>query len=285
VDWLVLKWLGRQPWTWATTAGWIGVLTGGAIVLGSLVRSGDLHYRTLRVIDQADNAVVATVDFAGIYSPQTTFYAVDARDGWWQMPSAEGYGGRGGMRIELPSRQSPEGNVPQEMLINVWNLRFLEGEQIEPAPPLIEADLAVQNEQITGRVTNLSDRPLGRVEFRTKDGVYRADASLVIEAGQTVEVQARRDPAASIDPQPHPHSYGPWGYYGEVQSPTEPDYVSAGDLSIRRSQRVEGMLRQREDIVCVYATVRDAEPAVHLHNDGAIEQHWQVIRALLPLRR
>src|SRR5262249_18706100 len=74
IDWIVLKKLGRQPWTWTTTAGWIALITLGAMYIGSMFKSGDLHFRTLRLIDQADGMCIADTDAIGIYSPRTGEY-------------------------------------------------------------------------------------------------------------------------------------------------------------------------------------------------------------------
>ena len=67
VDWFVLKRLGRQPWTWVTTGGWIGLVTLGAVYAGHMLKSGELHFRTFEVVDQADGAAVASTKLAGLY--------------------------------------------------------------------------------------------------------------------------------------------------------------------------------------------------------------------------
>src|SRR3712207_9534847 len=66
-----LKKLGRQPWTWVTTAGWIGLVTVGAVFAGHLIKSGELHYRTVQLVDQVGGETVGEVSLACVYSPRS----------------------------------------------------------------------------------------------------------------------------------------------------------------------------------------------------------------------
>lgn len=187
VDWLVLKLLGRQPWTWATTAGWIGLITAGALFIANVFKSGDLHYNTVELVDQAGDRTVARVTLAGVYAPRTATYHLDAAaradaggaavptadppPGWWDLAAVGyGYGGRG-MRADVGFRQTTEGNQPQPMTINVWNLRFLRGEQSIDGGPVVRADLRVvrgrdKGGAVEGTITNLSGQTLTDVRVQ-----------------------------------------------------------------------------------------------------------------------
>ena len=98
---VVLKRLGLQPWTWVTTAGWIAVITLGAILVGGLFKSGTLSYRTTTVIDEADHSRIAALTLAGIYSPRTTDYTLATEPHMWWQPAADPnpWGGGGGIRV------------------------------------------------------------------------------------------------------------------------------------------------------------------------------------------
>jgi hypothetical protein len=202
VDWFVLKRLGRQPWTWVTTTGWIGAVTVAALYAGHVFKSGDLHYRTVAVVDQADNRVVARTTLAGLYSPKTTIYHFDAPPtqadaqgnpvptnrppaGWWDPASGTVYGG-GGLKVDVPFHQTTEGNLPEPMTVNVWNLRFLRGENLTAGDPMVRASLrfvpaspganrpaaeAATLGRVEGTITNLSDRTLADVRVRVGDGL------------------------------------------------------------------------------------------------------------------
>ncbi len=48
-----IKRLGKQPWTWVTTSGFVVLVTVGAIYVGHIFKSGDLHFRTTSIIDES----------------------------------------------------------------------------------------------------------------------------------------------------------------------------------------------------------------------------------------
>jgi len=146
LDWIILKRLRRQPWTWFTTSGWILLITLSAILIGQRAKSGDLYYRSLHLIDQADDSVVATSSLIGIYSPRTARYDLSfPRDSWWSTPTAVNYfGGSRGARSDIDCRQDLRGTRPDSLTVNIWNLRFLEGQSIESGPAPIQADLTIE---------------------------------------------------------------------------------------------------------------------------------------------
>ncbi|HEX8916117.1 MAG TPA: hypothetical protein VF796_27460, partial [Humisphaera sp.] len=190
VDWLVLKLTGRQPWTWVTTAGWIGVMTAGAVLIGQAFKSGELHYRSVQVIDQADDGVVARQGVVAIYSPRTTAYALEAPPvpgapagarpelpaGWWQPSSAgDDYARRGPMAVDLDFTRTDTGTAPGPMTINVWNVRFAAVRTYERGDPLVSADLSWAigtsgTPELKGTIRNLSPHTLTDVRVQFGDG-------------------------------------------------------------------------------------------------------------------
>ena len=215
VDWFVLKRLGRQPWTWVTTTGWIGLITVGALSVAKVFKSGDLHFNTVEMIDQADDRVVGRVAMAGLYSPKTTNYHLEAPPaagspatggtatggaaagqaapppGWWSVAAGNGGGGRagGGLSLDTPFHQYADANAPDVndgFTVNVWNLRFLRGEVAgDGGDPLVKADLKVVvgpdgQRVVEGTVRNLSDKALSDVRVSVGGTFVRrsgADAS------------------------------------------------------------------------------------------------------------
>ncbi|MCU1464051.1 MAG: hypothetical protein JWO37_4126, partial [Acidimicrobiales bacterium] len=318
IDWFLLKKMGRQPWTWVTTLGWIGLITTGALFMGSLFRSGDLHLRTLRVIEQVDDAVVAKTDVVGIYSPRTTEYMLTTPPGsWWEPISTDQYSyGSRGMMQAVPFRQDGRDNRPEEMTINVWNLRFLTGETVEKSEPVLGADLTWKIEPFAsggglptphmvmkGTVTNLGDAPLRHLWLRTGVGLYDLTLQNGVSGGAvapkaTVQVNVVFVPNAE------------WGKdqaemlvdrYGRQRRNVAGGGLAlaktAGNLSPARTARIEEMLEQsggatpgnfgqRESgaRAVLYATSEDIAPAVTLRNEKPIEKHWQVIRAVVGVK-
>lgn len=197
VDWFVLKRLGRQPWTWVTTTGWIALVTLGAIFIGHWFKSGQLYFRTMEVVDQVGDSTVGTTGITCIYSPRTTDYHLDAPPdpatdagaagaelppqtdrpappGWWQPASGEQYFSRSGMKNDIDFHQTDTGNAPgreaggmeRPMVINIWNMRFLRCDTTKPDAPLLASTLSIGAPRRQIRLT------LARTE---KDTTWDAD--------------------------------------------------------------------------------------------------------------
>jgi hypothetical protein len=305
VDWVLLKKLGRQPWTWATTSGWIALVTLAAVYAGHMFKSGELHFRTFQLVDQVDALAVARTDMSALYSPRTTEYTLETRaDEWWQpaSPGDEYYGYRRSGQ-EIVFAQTYRASTPDPMVVNVWNLRFLSGESTTAAPPLVEANLKVVTRPVQGKprkylvgtIRNVGLEPLTNVAVRTQAGWVRPFTAssdtqpatpLHVAPGQTANVDALVDPA----PPPEPVAANDW------QRVRYPHYVSnvaqidrtrlwdqGGDLSMRRTDRIEQWLTERADLACVYAECENPSAVVDLKGGQPIEAHWKVVRALVPL--
>jgi hypothetical protein len=298
VDWLVLKKLGRQPWTWATTTGWIVLVTTGALYIGYLFRSGDLYYRTVRLVDQADGRVVAALDVAGIYSPKTQVYEIEGpREAWWE-PASLDMAWRRSQRLptEFTTVQDARSNRPVGMTISVWNLRFMQSELGDPGsqPAVIQAQIrrvTVQSQpgqKLAGTITNLSPMVLKNIHLRCQQGAAELPQS--IKAGQTLTFDV---PLVAGDRQmaPPPNAnYNPWGThnaYGDGSSGSV-FMRAACDLAAGRSERIERLLAERQDVACIYAECEGVTAAVrlkHANKAAALEQHYQVVRALVELKQ
>jgi len=291
LDWFVLRRLGRQPWTWATTTGWIALISFAAIFVGYLFKSGDLHYRTLRLEYQVGDMTIAGSDIVAIYSPHTEDYALQAApDQWWQPAATPNYSG-GGMTIDVPFHQTYQGNVPRAMRVNVWSTRFLREDHLTPGPPIVAASLTVSadKKRVTGVIKNLTDRPLINIRIRTVLGNGRfvlkrespttapaTNPAESLETNQippytTVRVEASLDPR---DVSSYPtNNLDPSGLA-----------VPIHDLDMRLSKRLDEMV-QREHLACIDLTVDNPAPAVPLEgHPEAKQQHWQYVRALVDLK-
>src|SRR5947208_17086040 len=80
------------------------------------------------------------------------------------------------------------------MTINVWNRRFLEGENYAPAPPMISAKLARNGSSLDGTITNQAEFAISNVKLRTKDGVIKIGGSIEPGASATVSAVPVPDP-------------------------------------------------------------------------------------------
>jgi hypothetical protein len=314
VDWFVLKKIGRQPWTWATTAGWIGLITVSAIFVGSVFRSGDLHFRTLQLIDQVDGSVVARTDVVGLYSPKTDDYKMEVRPAsWWEPISTDQFGYGRNVMVGIPFRQDGVENAPEEATINVWNLRFLTGERLGQGDPVIGAALtwgeetvsitnraATKRPRITGTITNLSDFPLRRVWLRTaRRSVDLSSLSgfpaeglapkATLPVDLEVDANARGDfwaVDANTQGQQQPQMrYGRW----VLLQPREATEVvrAAGNLAPERGRRIDALVdtdgKESPKYAVIYAESEAASGAAKLVDQQPLEKHWQVVRAVVPL--
>jgi hypothetical protein len=303
VDWFVLKRLGRQPWTWVTTSGWIALVTLSAVYAGHLVKSGELHFRTFQLVDQVDGAAVARADLGALYSPRTAEYDVTTpAESWWQpvSPGNEYIYFSRAAGTEVAFHQTYRDSRPEPMAVNVWNLRFLRGSAVAKGPPLVDASLSVVGSgesvrRVVGTVTNVGPTVLTNLAVRTRGGIAvfaaRAAGANRIEPGQTVNVDAVVDPEVrpgdDIDPNdPRLRGYYP-GHYGQSGAqPADPARLwdAGGNLAVRRSDGVTQWLAERDDLVCLYAECESPDPVSKLAGKPATERHWKVVRALVTLR-
>jgi hypothetical protein len=287
VDWFVLKWMNRQPWTWVTISGWIGVVTIGSIYLGHVFKSGDVYFRTAALVDEAGGARVAAVDLAGIYSPQTTSYNIEMTpESWWRTASAVNmYGGGTNLLSEIACHQDYKGNRLMPLLINVWNVRFVEGQEFTPAPPIVQAQLKRRGDGgVVGTITNRAAHPISNLLVRTRDGI--ATLKGTVEPGATMRVDAtlnRGDKTLAATTQTNDNDR--WTQYQQDTGPTtRPTVHSINGLADRRVLRIDQQLADRDDVAAVYAEFETPSERATLSGvEGAITQHVGVVRALVPL--
>lgn len=291
VDWLVLKLLGRQPWTWITTTFWIVLITTGAIFIGHFVRSGDLYYRSLRVVDQVGEIGLGAVDLTCIYSPRTRLYDLQVPpDSWWLPASINNYYyGRNGIARRINFHQvnrEERGNYPLPMLIHVWNLQFLEGQSDAAQPAWVEAKLSMKpggkGQQVTGEIKNLSPWLLKNLCLRGKDGMAKIEGTIAPGATLAVNTKLQADSTHKLDQVRQQYGYGYYGNTNQLELTGLPATVLMADLAARRSERIEFLLRTRDDLLCLYAECDNVQPIAQLKADNALQQHRQILRAVVP---
>lgn len=322
VDWFVLRLMKRQAWTWVTTSGWIGLVTVGAIYAGHLTKSGDLHFRTFSVVDQAGGRSVATRDYVGIYAPRSSEYDIKAAPSSWWEPMAPGMTyGRPGGGPEVDFRQTYQGTTPDPMFINVWSLRFLKSERLAQGDPLIEATLSLRPggddgqppARVIGTIKNLSDKPLRDIRVRVNLGLGSAAAVELPPGGSTAVDMPLTPPLPAQQEYANGYVYGPYGYTHEPYRP-EDIWGTTHRLTAGRTLRARRLLGEDTDppvtvgipgapiatpepagpppppapivagrFAWVLAEQVNPEPPAALKNRQPIEQHRRLIRAVVPL--
>lgn len=170
VDYFLLRRLRRQPLTWATTAVWIALITTGALYAGQFVQSGQLYFRTLHLIEQADQHVVAQDEITLTYAPRSDRYPLQSTgDFWWQGVPENRRLGATPLSQSIDFIQDDHSNVPLPAWIDVWNWQFLLGTSYQPKPALIKADLSVRGDHIQGVLNNIGAVPLRNFTIQVAD--------------------------------------------------------------------------------------------------------------------
>jgi hypothetical protein len=288
VDWFLLKWMGRQPWTWVTISGWIGLITLGSIFIGHIFKSGEVHYRSASLLDEAGGARVASIDMIGIYSPQTTEYDLEMTPhSWWRASALSNpWGSSDTMLTEIPCHQDYRGNRPLPMLINVWNVRFIEGQELGEEPAMIQAQLApAAGRSIAGSITNRAPFALKDILIRTRDGVAAIKGT--IEPGATMQVSGPLVTDKTLASTTQMSNNEAWGLYSQEVPTTRPSPQSINGVGDLRAMRIDQQLNDRDDVACIYATY-EAAPGerVKLANvQEPREAHVGVIRALVTMQK
>ena len=161
------------------------------------------------------------------------------------------------------------------MLVNVWNLRFLEETNLAPANGIISAKLSRHGDNIEGSITNQAAFPLTSIVVRTKDGQLRLAGR--IESGATIPVSGaidRNDQGFIIKPKTQPPSYN-----NEPELPTtRPSLPTGGDIAVERSYRLQQLLSDRDNVACVYAEYEASPEDVKLDEPDLRQQHTGMVR-------
>lgn len=311
VDWFVLKKLGRQPWTWVTTSGWVALVTVGALYAGHLFKSGNLDFKTIRTVDQIDNATVATSDYVSLYSSRTRSYSIKTpADTWWQ-PAGTSESGNSGLTLDIDFHQTSEGNTPQEMAVNVWSLRFLRGDKIGSGPPIIAADLKIgpahgdgSKRHITGTLSNLTSEPLKNVRVSVERGsevltLYSQPSGwptalpplpvivqeIAPHATVSVEAKIVAGSSAVTKESDDPYQRYPsmrYQYYN-AKPPEESNlWKTASDMNFRRVRQMESLAATGK-FALIFAETDHAAPVATLEGPAAVERHFEFVRALVEL--
>ena len=147
--------------------------------------------------------------------------------------------------------------------------------------------------RLVGTIANLSAAPLTDVLVRTGSGHVILPEPIKVGGTANIDLPLNTDEReiqARVDEQyqyryynrssANPYSKGSLGSIGLG--------LATCDIAINRSRQIEAILGQRPDLACVCAQSQGVAPAVKLMQAKeyrAMEQHYQVIRALVELKQ
>jgi hypothetical protein len=172
------------------------------------------------------------------------------------------------------------------MLINVWNVRFLEGQELGEEPAMIQAQLAPANgRNIAGSITNRAPFTLTDILIRTREGV--ASIKGTIEPGATMQVSGPLVTDKTLASTTQMSNGEAWGLYSQEVPTTRPSPQSINGVGDLRAMRIDQQLGDRDDIACIYATY-EAPPGERVKLANVQEPrtaHVGVIRALVTMQK
>ena len=159
VNYLVLSRIDRREWAWVTVPALIGVFTIGAFAIGSLLRGSDVIVHEVAIVRGAPGTDQATAQsYLGIFSPSRATYQlrVDG-DALLATPmNGDIFGGGTGAGLDVlqgdPSRV-------RDLEVGFGSLRTIRAEA-SATGPTVDAALRLEDGEVTGTVTNRSERTL-----------------------------------------------------------------------------------------------------------------------------
>lgn len=299
IDSIVLFARGNHPWTWTTAVGWVALLPAGVAFGIQHIRPAHVESRMVRVIDQVDDATVATTNLMGINASGRIrgIHLSGLRDDgeWWQ-PAVPGLAVSQAAPAQPDAyfHQSDAGNEPEPIPLVAGRLRFLRADRLSAGPGIVQIGLSLGGPSnapvLAGTVRNISSLPLTNIHVRTRFGVVSVPPGPngALASGQVLTIHF---PAKGVPfgPQKVEGQYQSYGYFGSRhldQGISEADlWAVAPDLSGRRSLRVDADVDAGGDYCCVYAqSVNPPAPALVGTGAQTPVRTYQWVRALARLK-
>jgi len=264
VDYIVLKKLDRQPLTWLTCTFWIIVFTAGAYYGVQALRSGELQYRSVTVLDStAQDDSIWSATHAGLFAPKSDKYQLDGIKNrqWWSAVSPErreiySYRGTQNATRNVYCMQYDGANMPYALPVNIWTMQCLLCEEpLESFP--IRATVKKQKNQITAEISNLSDMRLERGYIVFSDnGVFEFDALDPVTTKTFTGPLKKKNVWNNNSDTNYTETIK---FYDPILN-TEESYIAKGSLA--RTKAMGAMIERGAAVVC--AEMNTQEPTVHI---------------------
>jgi hypothetical protein len=254
----------------------------------------------LQLLDQSDDAIVATTELVALRSSRSRPLQLDplpsdANPGWWEpaLPGSVDMPGFPLTQIDLSFHQSDVACFPNPVRTTPGRARFFRRQSIRAASPALRANLTLSDNspsaRITGTIENLLPNPIKNVRLRTALGVIEAplDPTGALAAGQKIKVDLPAAGAA-FAPARFEGRYQNFGFFGSRTDSTpvaEQDlWAVVPDLAARRSLQIDALFEAGAPVVCIYAQSVGPPPTAQVGNAPEIpRQTDQWLRALIPL--
>lgn len=266
VDYIVLKKLDKQPLTWLTCTFWIVLFTVAAYYGVQALRSGQLQYRSVTVVDSTDTDYTTwSATHAGIFAPRSDKYQLEGLTDtqWWSAVSPEqreiySYNRQNATR-NIYCMQYDGSNIPYALPVNIWTMQCLLCEQPQEMFPL-RASVKRSGNQIQVKLSNLSDQVFEK-------GYVLINNNRLLEFGRvepvaTMDVEGLAKTAMVWETGSDQNNYD----YSETLKYTDPvlnseeAYIAKGSLN--RTKSLRAMIERGAAVVCV--EVNTVEPTIRI---------------------
>jgi hypothetical protein len=263
VDSVILMRLGQPPRNGLTLLGWIGLIAAlAAFAVARPIQSSPTA-ATFRLMDQADDSIVAATDVIAVNAdePKTVGLSLDVNE-WWEPANQAAREFEPNRFVDANCRQDKTGCRPEWVRLNGREAQAWHGEAANLGPGLLNAEFALRANNagivhLTGRLSNKSRSVMSDIQIVTSSGNFRLAQPLA--AGATIDL----DQAASAEP---------------ISLSGLPEDV--GDVEPERADRIEELVKSGQ--TCVICQMPDA---LDVKIGPDIERHWQVLRALTPIKK
>jgi hypothetical protein len=277
VDSLLLKLLGRRPWTTVTLIGWAGLIAGLTYNARESNRERPTEYRTVRVIDEVDQSQAMVTDYIGLRWAEGSAVTVPRGEYEWWQPALDPTDAPTGQHSDFAAHQNEGGTWPHRLAAHVATPRVLQSQKWTASPGVIEAKLSLAGGRVVGKITNRGDRPLTNVRIRVAGGV--AHVSGTIEPSVTTTIDAPVEASGTSINIPPPEFS--WEARRSTNTPILlPDYSAVEGSSFARSTRILDLLSRGK--ACIYAQIDGPPPPMEL--PALVNQrHMAFVRSVVPL--
>ena len=250
VDYLLLKWMGKLPLTWLTSAVWVVLFSVGAYYGVQALRAGAMQVRVVSVVDAVQGADEAWITrYSGIFAPGDDDYQLE-RTGkyeWWSGVSPTRgeliYGreqGIGSRRIGCLQRYGR--NQPVSVPISIWTMQCLLTEGRLDALPF-EATVRRAGQQVELTLKNVCGLPIRSVYVRLGANQVARFRGVPSDGG-TFTAELSQFSGWDVDTYDAPI----WAVGPDRFDPTKAFFAMG---TIGRTRAIEARLRKGDAVVCV----------------------------------
>jgi len=261
VDSILLMRLGQRPRTWLTFLGWVGlILSLAGIATAHKVKPTETA-ATFRLLDQVNDQCVAATDIISLNANHaaTLPLSLDKME-WWEPANQAARFFNPNRFADVTCHQDRTGTRPEWVNLNGAQPQSWHGEMADVGPGLLLAKLQIQpgnSPQLIGSLTNRSKFTMQDIQIITAAGNVQVPSPLV--AGGTLPIDLPI--AAAV-----------------ISPPNLPADIT--NMSPDRTDCIDELIQSGSaEILCQMPSASDVKIG------RPITQHWQLLRAILPISR